>query len=426
MKAYTDFQNEAAGLLHRAEEILAQPSLSDADRAQVAGLLEQARSLRAHATMVQEVAALGHALSASAPNDPAGRFGSWAEFLRAVKSAQHPDPIARRVDSRLIYYDDGGGAVEMVPGRKQMVESVGASGGFLVPAEFMEQLQAVVAESSIVRPRATVIRMARRQVDIPVLDQTATTASQPHWFGGMLAYWSEEAAEKSLSTASFRTVSLVAHTLYGYTRVSDELLADSAISLGDFLTGPFGFAGLIAWMEDYAFLRGTGAGQPLGILNAGATISVARQSNTTPIQYADLVNMLEAFLPSSQGVWVVSQSALSNLLTIQDAAGNYVWQPNARDDLPPTLFGRPVLFSEKLPAVGTAGDVLLADFRYYLIGDREAITIDSTIYDYWRYGQTSWRAAARVDGQPWLSAPLTLADGTTQVSPFVILGNKST
>jgi regulation of enolase protein 1 (concanavalin A-like superfamily) len=27
----------------------------------------------------------------------------------------------------------------------------------------------------------------------------------------------------------------------------------------------------------------------------------------------------------------------------------------------------------------------------------------------------------RVDGQPWLNAPLTYQDGTTQVSPFVTL-----
>ena len=69
----------------------------------------------------------------------------------------------------------------------------------------------------------------------------------------------------------------------------------------------------------------------------------------------------------------------------------------------------------------------LADFRYYLIGDRQATTIESTPYtDQWKYDLTSWRAVHRVDGQPWLSAPLTYQDGTVQVSPFVILGAKTT
>ena len=225
---------------------------------------------------------------------------------------------------------------------------------------------------------------------------------------------------------SFRSVELVAHKLIGYTVASDELVADAAISLGDFLAGPLGFAGGVAWMEDYAFLRGSGAGQPLGVINAGATITVARQAVATPVQYVDLVNMLESFLPSGRGAWFITQSALSNLMTIQDPNGSYVWQPNAREGMPQTIFGFPVFFTEKLPTVGNAGDVLLADWSYYLIGDRQATTIESTQYDQWRYDKTSWRVVHRVDGQPWLSTPLTLQDGTIQISPFVILGAKST
>jgi hypothetical protein len=43
-----------------------------------------------------------------------------------------------------------------------------------------------------------------------------------------------------------------------------------------------------------------------------------------------------------------------------------------------------------------------------------------------RYDLMAWRAVHRVDGQPWLSAPLTLADGAFQISPFVILGDVAT
>ena len=206
---------------------------------------------------------------------------------------------------------------------------------------------------------------------------------------------------------------------------------DAAISLGDFLAGPLGFAGGVTWVEDYCFIQGTGAGQPLGVVNAGATITVNRQAVGTPIQYTDLVNMLESFLPSANGVWIVNQTGMSNLLLMMDQAGGaantgtYIWG-SAVDGVPNRLLGMPIIFSEKNPTVGNAGDVILADWKYYLIGDRQAATIESTQYDYWRYDQTSWRAVHRVDGQPWLSAPLTLQDGTSQVSPFVILGDKST
>jgi hypothetical protein len=33
----------------------------------------------------------------------------------------------------------------------------------------------------------------------------------------------------------------------------------------------------------------------------------------------------------------------------------------------------------------------------------------------------TWRFVQRVDGRPWLEAPITLQDGSSQVSPFVVL-----
>jgi hypothetical protein len=35
--------------------------------------------------------------------------------------------------------------------------------------------------------------------------------------------------------------------------------------------------------------------------------------------------------------------------------------------------------------------------------------------------QMTWRVVERVDGQPWVERPITLQDGSTQVSPFVAL-----
>lgn len=352
------------------------------------------------------------------------------EFLNAAWKGFNPRFLRAPLDPRLQYYDERNDMSIMrkatLEDRKVMVENVGASGGFLVPPEYNMQLQAAIGEGAIVRPRATIIRMARRQVNIPVLDQTGTTAGRPHWFGGMIFYWTEEAADKDTTDPTFREIELVAHKLIGYTTASDELVADSAISLEDFFRGPLGYTGGVVWNEDFTFLQGTGAGQPLGVINAGATITVARTADSPCIQYTDLVNMLESFLPNGRGVWVITHSAMSNILLMSGPAGNpsYLWG-NAVAGVPNMLLGMPVIFTEKLPLVCTTGDVLLADFSYYLVGDRQATTIESTQYDRWRYDKTSWRVVHRVDGQPWLSAPLTYQDGSTQVSPFVVLGEKS-
>ena len=344
---------------------------------------------------------------------------SWGEFLRASYNFSR----GLQSDDRLRWFDDEQNkAVEL----KDIVEGVGASGGFLVPAEFRAELYAVMAEESTVRQRATVIPMTRNILQVPVLDQTDTTAGQPAWYGGMQFYWQGEATQKQQSDPRFRRVKLVAHKLIGYTVASDEMVADSAISLEGFLSGPRGFAGGASWMEEYAFLRGTGVDQPLGVLNAGATYAHPRAADGE-ITYDDVANMVAHFLPTGQGVWYINIAAMPQIITMNGPSGNpsYVWNPNAADGIPGTLLGYPVIWTEKLPALGSPGDALLADWSYYLVGDRQATTVESTDKDRWRFDETSWRMVHRVGGQPWLSAPITLADGSHEISPFVILGEKS-
>jgi len=438
--SWKDKKAQADVLFEKAKAIIEKGAeATSEEKENLEQMLEDARAFKAEALQLHEIEAalaetktLPH-LGDQTPGSPFGPadppkerpeekdkpFGDWGAFLYAAW-LQEKKGIP---DARLRWFKD-----EDPEGHegKAMAGNVGARGGFLIPTEFLPQLQAVMAEEAIVRSMATVIRMAGRQLSLPVLDQTGTTAGSPHWFGGMKFYWADEAQEKTETNATFRRVNLVAKKLIGYTNASDELLDDSAISLGDFLSGPLGFAGGIAWMEDYAFLRGTGGGQPRGVVNAPATLAPARAA-AGAVGYVDCITMLSQFLPSGRGAWIVSQSVMASLIQMSGPAGNasYVWQPSARDGVPGYLFGLPVYWTEKLPVLGTRGDILLADFRYFVVGDRQATTIESSTAPRWIYDETSWRAVHRVDGQPWLSSPLTYQDGATQVSPFVVLGAAS-
>lgn len=421
METYAQKADRAATMFEQARAMLADEKATDETRANALKLAEDAKKIQQDATQLKELeAAVGQAKAFIPPEQPkpaeAPKFGRLGEFLKAVRVGG---------DNRLSRFDEDHGEVKTA-----MAENTGATGGFLVPAQFLPQLMAVADPfNEMIRARASIIPMRGRQLNIPVLDQTGTTSGQPHWFGGVVAQWTEEAALKAESEPSFREIKLVAHKLALKAYASDELLADSAIGLEAFLSGPLGFGGAIKWQEDYCFLQGTGAGQPLGVINAGATITIPAQANPpAPASlYTDLVNMLEAFLPGANGVWMLNQRHLSDLLLMNGPAGtpSYLWG-NAVQGMPGTLLGMPVYFTEKLPAPGSAGSIVLADWKYYLIGDRQATTIESSIHYRFVYDQTTWRAVHRVDGQPWLSTPLTLQDGSTQVSPFVILGAKST
>jgi HK97 family phage major capsid protein len=65
--------------------------------------------------------------------------------------------------------------------------------------------------------------------------------------------------------------------------------------------------------------------------------------------------------------------------------------------------------------------VVLADLRHYLIGDRRQVEIAYSEHVAFTSNQGAWRFVARVDGQPWLRAPITLADASSTLSPFITL-----
>lgn len=438
-------------LMADAEVLLLKDGASPEEQKEASRLMQEAKGIQLRAEQLDEIRAAGVSrkqfqsrieedqarMQAQAGNEegpdeqknvvpgstPAGEgpgeFKSWEEFLYQVWTyGRGGEP-----DERLVIFRD-----EASPGEeKQMSGQQGSTGGFLIPSEFYPSLMSVEPEDSIVRPRATIIRIRRRQVSIPILDQTGTAADLPHWFGGMIFYWKGEGDEKVASEPAFRQMQLTAHKLIGLTHASDEMIDDSAIALGDFLNGPLGFRGGALWMEDYAFMNGTGANQPRGVINAPCTIGAPRAAAGT-IGIGDIVGMVQRFLPSGRGVWVISQSAMAQIMQLAGPAANpsYFWQPSARDGVPGYLFGYPVIWSEKVPALGTRGDIGLYDFRYYLLGDRQRTTVDSTNKVRWIYDETSWRMVHRVDGRPWLSTWLTFQDGQTEVSPFVVLGAQST
>lgn len=303
-----------------------------------------------------------------------------------------------------------------------MAESSGTTGGYLVPPQFSEQLGALIAENAIIRPRAFVQPMAGATLMFPYLDvTTAQSAGTSPFFGGVIMNWTEEAQTRTETEPAFKQMELKAHELSGYAVSSNVLLQDAFFGLEKFLMKLFSQA--IAWYEDYAFLQGNGVGKPIGIINAKAFTTVTR-AGANKIAYSDVASMMSKFLPASQkrGCWVCNVNALGQLLQMADAANRVVWIPvsgGAQMGAPGNLLGLPVYFTEKLPALGTAGDIILVDPSLYVIGDRMMIEIAASEHVNFLKNQMTWRVVERVDGQPWLDNVITLQDGSTTVSPFV-------
>ena len=304
--------------------------------------------------------------------------------------------------------------------------TVPADGGFLIPETLRSEILSLSLENSIVRSRARVIPMESLRLPIPMVDSSSNVSSV---FGGIVCYWTEEGATFTESQASFGQMVLEAKKLTGYAEVPNELMAD-ATAFGSFFDQTFPEA--MAWYEDDAFISGSGTGQPKGFLNAGAAVTVAKESGqaAATIQWENIVKMYARMLPSSHrnAVWIVSPDTFPQLATMAlnvGTGGSAIWLQNGAGDAPMTILGRPVIVSEKVSQLGTAGDINYVDLSYYIIGDRQSMTATSSPHFKFSSDKTAFKIVERVDGRPWLQSAITPKNNGSTLSPFVQLATRS-
>lgn len=306
-----------------------------------------------------------------------------------------------------------------------MGETVPSDGGFLVPTEHARKIHNVALESELILPRAFVQPMKSNEIEIPAMTIGDHSASL---YGGFIASYTGEFGTINENNPTVRAMKLVAKKLTGLIRFSAELNLDT----------PGGFNQIInicgqglAWYRDRAFLKGTGVGEPLGILNAGCTIEVdpEGEQGSDTVVYQNLVNMLGRLHPGSfnNSVWICHVTTIPQLLQLNQAVGtggstvpvlsesNGEWK----------ILTRPVIFSEKTEKLGDKGDVMLCDLSQYVVGIREEMRFDQSIHVHFETDELLARLIQRHDGQPLWDAALTLEDGENTVSPFVVLGERA-
>ncbi len=307
--------------------------------------------------------------------------------------------------------------------KNAMAERVPSEGGFLVPERLRSEILMVALESAIVRPRARIIPMDSLRVPYPTIDDTSHTSSV---YGGVIGYWTEEAAALTASQPSFGRIVLEARKLTAYTEIPNELLQDAVAALEQWFEEMFPTA--IAWFEDVAFISGDGVGQPQGFLNSPCAVKVNR-AGSNKVQFADVAAMYPRMLPASlrTAVWVCSPDVIGQLLQLALTVSSTPVAPplwlqgmQAVDGVDYTLLGRPLFVSEKMSALGTTGDLAFVDFGYYLLGDRQSMQISSS-EDY-KFGNdlTAFRIIERLDGRTWIQQAITPENGGSTLSPVVL------
>ncbi|MDD3899065.1 MAG: phage major capsid protein [Syntrophomonadaceae bacterium] len=300
--------------------------------------------------------------------------------------------------------------------KRFMQMGIGANGGFIVPEQFSNEIKMVDDQAAIFRPRAQVIPAGDppdAAITIPALDQSGANGV----YAGVTVTWIAEGATKPETEPNFREIKLEPQEVAAHIIVTDKLLRNSAAA-GALVSNLLRKA--IIGAEEDTFLSGNGVGQPLGIINHPAAITIPR-AVANQIAYADVVNMFARAKFGGKLCWIGSQTILPQLMRMVDTGNNLVWQPNAREGAPGTLLGIPFLLNDQSPSLGTEGDLMLIDLNYYLIKDGSGISIAMSEHPLFTQNRTIIKAFWNVDGQPWLITPLIQRNGVDTVSPFVVL-----
>jgi HK97 family phage major capsid protein len=211
------------------------------------------------------------------------------------------------------------------------------------------------------------------------------------------------------------------HKLGGYTEVDNELIETSPQSIEALLSGLFGIA--IQAKTERNILRGSGVGEPLGILNSPAIVNITPATNSL-FSWPDVGAMWSRF-KSAGGtpVWLIHPSVWPDILTMElGSNGANAWTLNMQSGQGQNINGFPIITSEHLPQANSAGNVVLADLGAYLLFNTPDLSIAYSEHAAFLNDQGTWRFTQRIDGMPWLRSPITLADptGSYTVSPFVI------
>ena len=337
-----------------------------------------------------------------------GKF-TYTDFVRAALNLR-----SGKVDKRLTLISESGEIAADLSGEEL------PDGGALVPEEFRAQLMQLMVDETAIRSMAFVMPLMSSTLTVPRIRDT--DRSDGSLFGGVQTYWLEAGDEVPESQPEFAQVRLTAKALAALTEIQNTTIADSFLSVPTLITQLFSMA--IRWKEELAFLRGNGAGRPLGVLSSGAEIEVARKAGDLNVDAEDIHAMEGRLLPGSdmRAVWMIHPGLRKDLGSL-NLGGVQYFQEDLSKRRPMMLNGRPVITCEHCSTPGTAGDIILVDWMYYLIGDRQAMSMASSPHPEFRKNATLVRAIGRLDGQPWIDKPLTLSQGgaANSVSPFVTL-----
>lgn len=355
--------------------------------------------------------------------DEKGECKVWRSFGEQLQAVVSAGKNPHRTDARLAKSD------LLMRAATGASEGVNADGGFLVQNDFAQEILRRATETGILssRVRRLSISQNSNSIKIPAVDETSRVDGS-RW-GGIQAFWEGEADEYQGSKPKFRQMELVLKKLTGLCYATDEVLADASVLqtvISEGFSEEFGFK------LDDAIIRGSGTGEPLGLLNSGALVTVAKETAQAAdtLKLENIVKMRSRLHNRSRpnAIWVYNQDIEPQLHTMTyggNAAPVYMPAGNIAGQPFDTLYGLPAFAIEHCATLGDKGDIMLVDPTQYLMVDKGSLQRAVSVHVRFIHDEQVFKFTYRCDARPVWSAPLTPYKGAASTSPFVTLAERA-
>ncbi len=309
-------------------------------------------------------------------------------------------------------------------------ETIPSDGGFLVQVDSSSEILKRTFDKANLAGKVRRFPLGANSNGMKInalKDDSRATGSR---YGGVRGYWLAEAAALTASgPMQFRQMELNLKKLGGLLYATDEQLQDAAFLEAMMLEA---VSDEFSFLVDESIISGNGAGKPLGFMNAGCKVAVAKETGQAArtIVFENVQKMWSRLWAKSMpnAVWYINQDCypqLNAMSLVVGTGGVPVYLPPGGLSQAPfgTLMGRPVQPIEFCETLGTEGDIILADLSQYMMIDK-SVAAATSIHVAFLTGEQAFRFIYRVDGQPVDNKPITPYKGTATQSPFVTLATR--
>jgi len=302
---------------------------------------------------------------------------------------------------------------------------VGSDGGFAIPPGFVTQIMERANKLGDVWSRVFKVPVTGNTMSLNGVDETSRENGSR--FGGITVSRVEEGGTTGGSKPKFHMVNLKLKKLMGLFYVTEELMEDGPATAEIALRG---FSEELVFVTEDEVFNGIGGAQMLGIMGSPALVTVAKETGqaAATVVAGNITRMLSRLDTRSRrtAAWFYDPTVEQQLplMTIGDQP---VYAPQGGLRGSPdfgTLMGLPAFPVEYLAALGTAGDIVLADMSQYAVIEKGPKTATS-MHARFVHDEQVIKFTTRNDGAPLWKTALTPKNGGATRSPFVTVATRA-